>query len=290
MRARIAAAWEGLSPAERRVADAVLADPDGAMRGTVATLAQAAGVSDPTVIRFCRALGLDGFSGLRIALAQADRQATSPRVHRQVAAGQPVGAAAEAVLDSAIAELERLRASLDPAALERAALALVRAGRIEIWGFGASAAVAEDAAHKLFRIGRGVVARADSHMQAMAAATLDGTSVVLAISHTGRSRELVDNVALAAANGAEVIAISAAGSPLAERAAILLPAPVDEDTSVFTPMLSRLVHLALVDMLAVGAALLSPPAITEKLARMKQALADRRLDDARPKRRGASRG
>lgn len=285
MRARIASSWNELSPAERRVAEAVLADPDAAMRGTVATLARAAGASDPTVIRFCRALGLEGFHGLRIALAQEERSAAPARVHRQVAPGQPVAQAVEAVLDSAIAELERLRAALDPTALEAAALALVRAGRIEIWGFGASATVAEDAAHKLFRIGRGVVARSDPHMQAMAAATLDGASVVLAISHTGRSRELIENVALAEANGAVVIAITAAGSPLAGHAAVLLAAPVDEDTSVFTPMLSRLVHLSLVDMLAVGAALLSPPAIAEKLARMKRALADRRVAETPPKRR-----
>lgn len=289
MRAKIAAAWERLSPAERRVADTVLADPEAAMHGTVASLASAAGVSDPTVIRFCRALGLDGFSGLRISLAQEDRHAPSPRLHRQVAPGQPVSAAAEAVLDSAIAELERLRAALDAAAIDRAALALVRAARIEIWGFGASAAVAEDAAHKLFRLGRGVVARSDPHMQAMAAATLDGASVVLAISHTGRSRELIDNVALAAGNGAVVIAITASPSPLADAAAIVLAAPVEEDTSIFTPMLSRLVHLALVDMLAVGAALLSPPAIAEKLARMKAALSGRRLPPApgKGRRRGA---
>lgn len=278
MRARIEAAWTTLSPAERQVAEAVLADPEAAMRGTVATLARSAGVSDPTVIRFCRALGLDGFPGLRIALAQATAQPVAPRVHRQVAPGQPIGLAAEAVLDGAVAELERLRASLDRSAIEAAALALVRAARIEIWGFGASAAVAEDAAHKLFRVGRGVIARSDPHMQAMAAATLDGNAVVLAISHTGRSRELIENVALAAGNGAVVIALTAAGSPLAAHAAILLAASVDEDTSVFTPMLSRLVHLVLVDMLAVGAALLSPPAVSDRLARMKAALADRRVD------------
>jgi RpiR family carbohydrate utilization transcriptional regulator len=287
MRARIEAAWEALSPAERQVAEAVLADPDAAMRGTVATLARSAGVSDPTVIRFCRALGLDGFAGLRIALAQGEGRASPPRLHRRVAPGQPVPLAAQAVLDGAIAELERLRATLDTAAIERAALALVGAARVEIWGFGASAAVADDAAHKLFRVGRGVVARSDPHMQAMAAATLDGNAVVLAISHTGRSRELVENVALAAANGAVVVAITAAASPLAERAAIVLAAAVDEDTSVFTPMLSRLVHLVLVDMLAVGAALLSPPAIADRLARMKAALADRRVADPPRRRRRA---
>ncbi|WP_144186075.1 SIS domain-containing protein [Elioraea rosea] len=285
MRARIAAAWSMLSPAERRVAEAVLADPDAAMRGTVATLARAAEASDPTVIRFCRALGFAGFQGFRIALAQEDRGPAPARVHRQVEPGQPIARASEAVLDSAIAELERLRAMLDPGAVEAAARALVRAGRIEIWGFGASAAVAEDAAHKLFRLGRGVVARSDPHMQAMAAATLDGASVVLAISHTGRSRELIENVTLAAANGAVVVAITAPASPLAQQASVLLAAAVEEDTTVFTPMLSRLAHLALIDMVAVGAALISPPAIAEKLAQMKRALAGRRVAEATPKRR-----
>ena len=278
MRDRIAEVLPRLSPAERKVAELVAADPAAAMAATVASLAGAAGVSEPTVIRFCRSIGLDGFGDLRLALARAEGGGGIARMHRRIGPGTPVPDAAGAVFDTAIAALTETRRALDTAAVERAALALVRAARVEIWGYGASAAVAEDLAHKLFRVCRGVVARSDPHMQAMAAATLDGDSVALCVSHTGRSREIVEVAALAGASGATVLAITRPGSPLAAAATILIPCEVEENTDLHTPMVSRLVHLALGDALAVGVALLSPPAAEERLARMKSALRQRRTD------------
>ena len=276
MQNRIAAVLDRLSPAERKVADIVAADPTAAMAATVASLAKAAGVSEPTVVRFCRSLGLDGFADLRMALARAEGVGAA-RMHRRIGPGTPVPEAAGAVIDHTIAALTELRQRLDGPAIERGALALVRAARVEIWGFGASAAVAEDLAHKLFRVCRGVVARADPHMQAMAAATLDGDSVVLCISHTGRTRELVEVAALAAQAGATVVAITRPDSPLAAIATLLVPCEVEENTELHTPMVSRIAHLVLGDALAVAAALLSPPAAEERLGRMKAALRQRRI-------------
>ncbi len=276
MRDRIAEVLPRLSPAERKVADIVAADPAGAMGATVAQLARAAGVSEPTVVRFCRSLGLDGFADLRLALARAE--GGGARMHRRIGPGTPVPEAAAAVFDTAIAALSEVRRSLDTQAIERAALALVRAARVEIWGYGASAAVAEDLAHKLFRVCRGVVARSDPHMQAMAGATLDGDAVALCVSHTGRSREIVEVAGLAAAAGATVVAVTRPGSPLAAAATLLLPCEVEEDTELHTPMVSRLAHLVIGDALAVAAALLSPPAAEERLLRMKAALRQRRTE------------
>ncbi len=277
MRDRIAEVMERLSPAERKVAELVAADPAGTVSATVASLAKSAGVSEPTVVRFCRSLGLDGFADLRLALVRAEGKAT-PRMHRRIEPGTPVPEAAGAVVDTAIAALTGARAGLDLQAIERAALALVRASRVELWGYGASAAVAEDLAHKLFRVCRGVVARSDPHMQAMAAATLDGDAVALCVSHTGRSREIVEVAGLAAASGATVLAITRPGSPLAAVATTLIPCEVEENTELHTPMVSRLAHLVLGDALAVAAALLSPPAAEERLARMKSAVRQRRME------------
>lgn len=97
-----------------------------------------------------------------------------------------------AIFDHAVAALGGVRKELEPRAMEQTALTLVRASRVELWGQGASAAVAADTAHKLLRVCRGVVERADVHMQAMAAATLNRVSVVICISHTGRTRELIE--------------------------------------------------------------------------------------------------
>jgi RpiR family carbohydrate utilization transcriptional regulator len=279
VRDRIAEVMDRLSPAERKVAELVAADPAGTVSATVASIAKSAGVSEPTVVRFCRSLGLDGFADLRMALVRAEGRGAAPRPQRRIGPGTPVPEAAGAVLDTAIATLTSLRAGLDPLAIERAALALVRASRVELWGYGASAAVAGDLAHKLMRVCRGVVVRSDPHMQAMAAATLDGEAVALCISGTGRSREIVEMAGLAAAAGATVLAITRPGSPLAAIATTLIPCEVEGTADLYAPMVARLAHLVLGDALAVAAALLSPPAAEERAARMEAALRQRRLQD-----------
>ena len=275
MQELISSALGELTPAERKVAQLVIDEPEAAMGSTLAQLARRAGVSEPTVLRFCRSVGLEGFGDLRMALARNDQR---PRMHRRIDRDTPVSQVAGAVIGTAIGALEALHESLDPALIERAAPVLVRAARVEIWGYGASAAVAQDLAHKLFRVCRGVVARSDPHMQAMAAATLDGDSVALCISHTGRSRELVEAARLAAQAGATVLSLTRPGSPLALASTLLIPVEVEEDTELHTPMVSRLAHLVVGDALAVAVALLSPPAADERLARMKAALKPRRTE------------
>lgn len=270
MRARIAQILDRLSPAERKVAEWVSADPDATMTATLATLARAAGVSEPTVIRFCRSLGLEGFADLRMALARGGQGSAPPP--RLIAPGMPLPEVAGAVVDSAGAALAELRASLDTAAIERAALALLRAARVEVWGFGASAAMAQDLAYTLFRLCRGVVARSDPQMQAMAAATLDGDAVVLCICGSGRMRDLVATASLAAASGATVVALTQPDSPLAATATLLLPCTVQDSPAAYAPMLSRLAHLVLGDALAVTVALLAPEAAQDRLARIQAAL------------------
>jgi RpiR family carbohydrate utilization transcriptional regulator len=213
-----------------------------------------------------------------MALVRAEGRGAAPRMHRRIEAGTPVPEAAGAVFDTAIAALTGARAALDPQAIERSALALVRASRVELWGYGASAAVAEDLAHKLFRVCRGVVARSDPHMQAMAAATLDGDAVALCISHTGRSREIVE-----VAGPRLGLRRDGAGHHPPRLAARghrdhADPCEVEENTELHTPMVSRLAHLVLGDALAVAAALLSPPAAEERLARMKSAVRQRRME------------
>jgi len=137
---RIAAAREKLTPAERKVAELVVADTAAIAGATVASLARAAGVSEPTVIRFCRALGLEGFNDLRLGLVR-DEAGASRRVIRPLTGLSPEDAPA-AVFDGAIAALEGARQALDGALMVRMALALLRSTRVEIWACGASFAAA----------------------------------------------------------------------------------------------------------------------------------------------------
>lgn len=270
---RIAALHDRLTPAERKVADLVLADPAAVAEATLAALARTAGVSEPTVIRFCRALGLDGFAELRLTLVRGEGP---PRpVPRSLGPGLPPAEAAAAVFDAASAALLAARETLDGEAVARAALALLRATRVEIWACGASFAAARHLEAALIPACRGVVARDDGALQGLAAATLDGDGVALCLSRSGADREVVDAARLAAAGGATVITLTRARSPLAAAATLLLPCEVTETA---TPGgTAALVQLAWAEALAATAALLAPPGGAARAERLAVARASRRI-------------
>ncbi|PWC74845.1 SIS domain-containing protein [Azospirillum sp. TSH64] len=286
----IASSLDSLRRAEAAVARSVLADPGAAVRDSLAQLAGKAGVSEPSVLRFCRSAGFGGFQEFKIALAQhlaasAAREEAGDRptpLVRDLSPGDSVASAAEKVLNRSIDALVRLRGRLDALALEKAAGVLARARRVQIVGVGASGAVALDAHHKLFRLLPQVTASTDAHLQAMAAATLGPGDALLAISKTGTSDEIFDVAAIARDGGATVIAITASATPLAERADIRLTVDVDEDTAVHTPMASRLAQLALIDVLTVAVGLQAPPGLDRRLARIKAVLAGHHRAPERP--------
>lgn len=288
MLAAIQASLARLRRAESAVARVVLAAPEAVLADSIGQLAAKAGVSEPTVLRFCRACGFAGYQEFKLRLAQhlaaadvraetarAEAARGTPTLARDLAPDDSVGRAAEKILNRSIDALTRLRDTLDPAALERAAGTLARAGRVEIVGVGASGAVARDAHHKLFRLLPSVSAASDAHLQAMAAATLGPGDALLAISKTGTSAEVLDAAAIAREGGAALVAVTAPATPLAALADTLLVVEVDEDTAVHTPMASRLAQLALLDALTVAVGLLAPPDLHRRLSRIKAALRGR---------------
>ena len=274
MKNLLEAARKGLdsfSNSERKVAEAVLADPEAVINSSMAALAQAAGVSEPTVLRFCRAIGYEGFTEFKVRLAQS-LVTRGAYADLEVKPGDPAEAYSHKIVDATIDMLMRLRHRLDAAAIEAATDLLSRAHKIEFYGMGASGVVAIDAQHKFFRLMVPCVAYTDSHMQYMSAATLGPEDVVVAISHTGRTRELLESVALAKQSGAAVIAITARRSPLAELSSLALTVSIPEDTDLYTPMFSRLMHLVVIDILAVGLALRGGEPTQSRLRRIKRAL------------------
>lgn len=266
---------DGFSPSERKVADAVLADPERAVRLTLAELAVAAAVSEPTVVRFCRRIGHDGYQDYKLGLARS-LVTRSGYADLEVKPDDPIRAVAHKIVDATVDVLGHVRRTLDTDALAAAVELLAGAHKIEFYGMGASGAVALDAHHKFFRLVVPCVAYVDAHMQFMSAATLAPGDVVVAISHTGRTRELIESAELARRQGASVIAITASDTPLARLASLALTVDVPEDTDVFTPMFSRLAHLVILDVLAVGMAMRGGEATRARLARMKASLRAKR--------------
>ncbi|SED90370.1 transcriptional regulator, RpiR family [Rhizobiales bacterium GAS188] len=267
-----------LSAAHARIAMLILSRPEEALRLSIAELARDARVSEPTVIRFCRQLGFQGYKTFRQAalrdIAGEKGDAAAPKIN----GSDSVEVAAAKSVDATIRSLERLRRAMPMDAIRNAATAILKARWVHVYGFGASATVAADAQHKLYRLAAMTVAYADAHMQAMAASTLGAEDVVIAISSSGATRELIETVRLARGNGATIVALTRPGSPLAALASVLLPVTEQENREIFTPMTTRIVQLALIDALVVGVTLLSPATmVSERLARMDAAIKQRRI-------------
>ncbi len=243
-----------MTRAERKVADAVLASPYKVLRKSISLLADEAGVSEPSVIRFCRVLHCKGFQDFKLLLAQdLAIGAHFSEAHLSIDESAPDLIAK--VIDSGIASLIKVRDSLPADQVQRAVEILTVADRIEFYGLGGSGIVAQDAQHKFFRLGVPVVAYSDPTVHSVSASLLQPGCVVVAISQSGITQDIIASAELGLAAGAKVIAITAAKSKLAHIATICLPMNSLEDEDLYAPFKSRMAHLAIVDVLAVGVAL-----------------------------------
>ena len=156
-----------------------------------------------------------------------------------------MGSVVEKVLGNAAASLLGERRFLKESELENAIAILMHARRVEFYGVGNSGIVAQDAQHKFFRFGMSTVAYVDTHTQLMAASVLTEQDVLVAISNTGSSIELLDAASIAKENGAAVIALTRNDSPLAQMADCVLSIATQENAELYTPMVSRLLQLPL---------------------------------------------
>ncbi|MBT0569643.1 SIS domain-containing protein [Curvibacter sp. CHRR-16] len=255
---RIRACLPSLAPAEQRVGKLCLSDPRAFAKLPVSELADRAHVSKPTVVRFCRSVGYDGLADFKLKLAGTVNEGV-PFIHRSVDADDKVGDVLVKVVDNTVAAFLKYRNDASSAAIEKAVKALTEAysnrRQIQFFGVGNSGIVAQDAQHKFFRLGINTTAYSDGHMQVMSASLLRAGDCVVIISNSGRTRDLMDATDIARKNGATTIVITASGSPLASAGHIHLSADHPEGFDKYSPMVSRLLHLMMIDILATCVAL-----------------------------------
>ncbi|MFO7909763.1 MurR/RpiR family transcriptional regulator [Vreelandella aquamarina] len=272
---------EELNRSERKVANVILEDPASATSLSIASLAQAASVSEPTVNRFCRNFGAKGFPDFKIKLAQSLAGGT-PYVTRAVEPDDSASQYTDKIFDATIAALDEARRAVDMQAVERMVDYLTQAKQIHFFGLGASGAVAQDAQHKFFRFNLPVVAYVDVLMQRMVAAACHTGDVVVVISYTGRTRELVDIARVAREAGAVVLGITAPASPLTNECTATLEIATPEDTDHYLPMTSRMIQLTLLDALATGVTLRRGEDFLPHLKKIKDSLRDTRFPVRKP--------
>jgi RpiR family carbohydrate utilization transcriptional regulator len=277
---RLKASLSSLAPAEQRVGRLVLADPRAFANLPVSELSDRAHVSKPTVVRFCRSMGYDGLSDFKLKLAGSVSEGV-PFIHRSVDADDKTSDVMVKVIDNAVAAFLKYRNDASSSALEKAAEALtgaVQVGRrVEFYGAGNSGIVAQDAQHKFFRLGVHTISYSDGHMQVMAASMMTAGDCLVVISNSGRTRDLMDACDIARKNGATTIVITASGSPLAAAGHIHLAANHPEGYDRYSPMVSRLLHLTIIDILATSVALrIGGTHLQPKLQEMKNNLRSKR--------------
>lgn len=277
---RIKASLPSLAPAEQRVGKLCLADPRAFAKLPVSELADRAHVSKPTVVRFCRSVGYDGLSDFKLKLAGTVNEGV-PFIHRSVDVDDKIGDVMVKVIDNTVAALLKYRNDASTLAIEKAVVALVeayQAGRqVQFFGVGNSGIVAQDAQHKFFRLGVNTTAYSDGHMQVMSASVLKAGDCVVVISNSGRTRDLMDACDIARKNGATTIVVTASGSPLASAGHIHLSADHPEGYDKYSPMVSRLLHLMMIDILATAVALrIGSATLQPMLSEMRQNLRSKR--------------
>jgi len=272
-----------LKRSEAQVAEIVLAEPQKVLGQSITMLAQAAGVSEATVVRFCRSIGCAGFPDFKLRLAEGQARGT-PFVSQDVAPDDETPTVARKIFSSAAAALNDAAGALDMAAVSRAVELLAEASSILCIGTGASAVVAEDAAHKFMRFGMAAQASADPMMVRMLAVNLGARGVLLAISNTGRTVMVTELAQMARDLGIPVIAITAPDSPLATVSSVAIGHTPVEDAEIYTPMASRLVHLAIIDVLSTGVALKLGAEARHHLAKVKAVLSGTRSSHGKPAR------
>ena len=277
---RIKSTLASLAPAEQRVGKLLLTDPRTFSTLPVTELAERAGVSKPTVVRFCRSMGYEGLSDFKLKLAGSLSEGV-PFIHRNVGAQDSSNDVLVKVIDNTVTAFLKYRNDASSAAIDKAAEAIAlthkKGKRLEFFGVGNSGIVAQDAQHKFFRLGFHTISHSDGHLQIMSASLLGPGDCLVVFSNSGRTRDLLDSCEIAKKNGATTVVVTASGSPLANAGKIHLAADHPESYEKFSPMVSHLLHLMIVDVLATTVALrIGSTQLQPLLRNMKQNLLNKR--------------
>lgn len=275
---RIRANLASYSAAHRQVGQVFLDAPDQSIRATAEEIARRADVSPPTVIRFCRVLGFDGFSEFKLQLAQS-LAAGTPFLHRAINTDDSTADILHKVLFGSASVLTNLEKQLDAAMIDAAIGRIASARRIECYGVGATSSfLANDAQARFSRLGLTSNAYSDAHFQLISAAALTPSDVVLAISHVGRMPTLLEAVDVALEQGATIISMTQPGTPLAQRSSIPIAIEVPADAAVRVGTEAYLASQVLLEVLMVGVGLRLGPAAIERLKRIHAVLFERGVD------------
>ncbi|MEA5015715.1 MAG: MurR/RpiR family transcriptional regulator [Candidatus Limiplasma sp.] len=238
-----------MTASERKITETILAAPREVIHLSITGIAERAGVSDATVVRLCKRLGMQGYQELKLTMAQ-ELVSSTDRIYEDVRESDTNEEILGKVFESTKQALDYTARVVDRDQFEKAVQALAQAGKVFIYGCGNSAAVALDLQHKLMRLSINAMAYMDAHMQCISSVQLRQGDVCVAVSHSGSSRAIVAAAQLAKDKGATVICMTGVGSsPLSKISDCRLDAASREVEYHIVALSSRISQYTLIDSL-----------------------------------------
>ncbi|GII21767.1 MurR/RpiR family transcriptional regulator [Planosporangium mesophilum] len=258
--ARVRSRLPEFTGALQRVAELVLTDPAGAARSTIVELAERSGTSPATVTRFCRALGFEGYSDLRLGIAGETGRAArtggwADDIGREIQPTDPLERVLGQIMAADTRAMHDTATLLDLREVERAADAIAAASRVDIYGASGSALVGAEMQFCLHRIGVAAWAWTDVHNGLASSALLRPGDVAIGVSHSGQARETIEMLAEAGSHGATTVALTSfPRSPLAEVADLVLLTAAQGTTFRPDALSARHPQLVVLDLLYIAVA------------------------------------
>lgn len=235
-----------MGPAEKKIADYILENTQDIISASISDFAEKCGCGDATVVRFARRIGFDGYQSLKIGIV--GEMSAASALSEEITRGDSCYEIFKKRVQDISVALSNTESVLDSETLTLVAEAIINSKRILVFGLGNSAAIAQDAAHKFLRLGFNAQACCDNHMQAIIATHLDRKSVVIGISHSGSSKDIVDALELSKIGGATTVCITNYGtSPIVKACDYALFTRAQETQHSILAMSSRIAQLAILD-------------------------------------------
>ncbi|MEQ2579714.1 MurR/RpiR family transcriptional regulator [Hominiventricola aquisgranensis] len=252
-------------------------NPKEIIHMTVAEASEACGVSEAAMVRYSQKLGYKGYQAMKISIAQ-EAIAPEQQIYGQLAKDDTIKTIVDKIIDSDIQALKSTSEVLDRNAINDAVNLILNCKTLLFYGIGGSGSVALDGQHKFLKIGYLALAYTDSNLQAMSASVLSANDVVIAISHSGASKDILTALHLAHQAGAKTIVITNyAKSPILEEADIVLNTFSTETTFSSDALSSRIAELSIIDMLYIGVSFKNYEASYENIMKTRKALDETKI-------------
>lgn len=262
-----------LAVQEQKVADYVKDHLNEISSMTIGNLAERCSVSKPTVVRFCRSLGCEGFRDFKLRLAQNVAVSAQYLYRNAGDESSDANSAIDQVLGALFATLDVMRGQIDTERLEEARDACLDRRQILFAGIGGgSSLVAQEASNRFFRLGIPSFFVNDSYVLQMRAAALGLEDVLFLVSASGEADAIVSAAEVANGYGATTISITKPNTRLSDISKIALLTELPEDSDIYKPTASRYAHLAIVDALAMTVAQEMTDETKENLRRIRASL------------------